>query len=682
MFQQFIKKIFVSFFFVSTIFALAANAQVCQPAANGLVSWYRAEGNAADAQEGANDGALQNGTTFAPGRSGQGFKFDGTDDAVEIPDAASLKPQTITIEAWVRFDSLFGATSGAAPAGFQYIINKKNNRQNDNFEGYALMKLGNHRLAFSMSNDNGSQTTLVDNTQTVEVGRLYHVAGTFDGLMTRLYIDGRKVAETSHNFPLSYATRPVYIGSSGETIWNGRMNGVIDELKIYNRALSDLEIQTNYLNDNCRAAADVPADLVSWHGGDGDARDFINLNTGVLVNGADFTVGKVGQAFRFANGSHVRVESDGIFRGRGEGSIEAWIKPSRLPDGEFRASAIWVESESSRNFTRLGLYYLDTGQVGIYANVSQINALSPASVPLNAWTHVAGTYKAGEPAKLYVNGALVAESASPGVTLSNDSGAFVGIGSLQSAAGDDFDFNGELDEPGVYTRALAPFEILSIYNAGTAGKRRAVATDAGVGTSVRLRDATVTFENVATAGETAQTPFETAVLPPLPAGFAHSGLAYDISTTADTSGNIDLCFNLPALTGANFSRLRILHYENGAWLDRTTTVNSPQICGRTTGLSPFVIAENLAPTAASVTLGGRVTAGGLGVSGATVSLTDQAGATRSARTNSFGYYRFESVPAGEIYTLTAQSKRYSFAPRVFFVAEALADVDLTAQQQP
>ena len=683
MFQQFIQKIFFSFFFVLTVLVFGANAQICQPAPNGLVSWYRAENNAADAQ-GVNDGILQFGTLFAPGRAARGFRFDGTNGAVEIPDSPSLKPQTVTVEAWVRFDHLFGSTTGGAPAGFQYILNKKNNRQNDNFEAYSLIKLHTQRFAFSMSNDNGAQTTVVDPTQTVEVNRWYYVAGTFDGATARLYVNGRKVAELPHALPPSYSTRPVFIGSSGESVWNGLMNGVIDEVKIYNRALSDADIQANYSGDNCRAAADVPANLISWHGGDGDARDFAGVNDGVLVNGAGFSVGKVGQAFRFARGSHVRIDSDGIFRGRGEGSIEAWIKPLRLPDGEFRASAIWTESEASRNFTRLGLYYLDSGQVGIYANGSQITALSPAAVPLDTWTHVAGTYKAGETAKLYVNGELVAQSSSPGVTLSSDSGAFLGIGSLQSGAGDDFDFNGDIDEPSVYTRALTPGEIQAVYNAGTAGKRRAVSTNTGANVSVRLRDATALFENAAAAGEAAQTPLETAVLPPLPQSFAHTGLAYDISTTAARSGNIDLCFNLPALAGANFSRLRVLHLENGVWIDRTTQVGSPQLCGRVTSLSPFVIAENLVPTAAAVTIGGRVTAGGAGVLNATVSLTDAAGATRTARTNSFGYYRFENVPAGAIYTLSAQSKRYAFEPstRVLFVAEALSDIDFTAQQQP
>lgn len=595
MFQKLIRKTLVLLFVILAVagFGKLTQAQVCQPTTNNLVSWYRGEGNAQDAQA-VNNGTLQNGTSFAPGKIGQGFKFDGADDFVEIPDAASLRPQQLTLEAWVKFDDLSSTVTGNAPPGFQYIVFKKNANQLL-FEGYSLIKLPGNRLAYSNSSNGGVQTTIVDNTQTVEVGKFYHVVGTYDGATARLYVNGRKVAEASHNLPLDLGTRPLVIGGTNETNWDGKMNGVIDDVKIYNRALNDTEIFSNYrtgssLIVNCDAEADqtaagsgstnhdvsgwnnengeftvvryastggsyptttdpgpdgrgafffsggqtatssasqiinvsayaapidfriqkynlsgylggfanqadnarvtatfrdaannpigsavigpvTPADrngvtsllsrsasgilpigtrsvkiallftrfegtfndgyadnlsftlnqaaeistnLAAWHGGDGDARDFLGFSNGNLINTPRFVVGKVGQALRFQNGSHVQINSNGIFRGRTEGTIEAWIKPSALPNGEFNASGIWVESESTRNFTRLGLYYLTSGQVGVYANNSQVFATSPTAVPLNAWTHVAGTYKAGETAKLYVNGVLVSESAGIG----------------------------------------------------------------------------------------------------------------------------------------------------------------------------------------------------------------------------------------------------------------------------
>jgi hypothetical protein len=87
------------------------------------------------------------------------------------------------------------------------------------------------------------------------------------------------------------------------------------------------------------------------------------------------------------------------------------------------------------------------------------------------------------------------------------------------------------------------------------------------------------------------------------------------------------------------------------------------------------------PTAALVSVGGRVTAeAGNPISRATVYLTDARGETRTATTSSFGFYRFENVPAGETYVLNVASKRYIFAPRVAWVTDQSSDLDFIAAQ--
>lgn len=685
--QQIIKQTAIFIFVILTIFnfgSQAAQAQICQPVTNGLVSWYRAESDAADAQN-SNHGALRNGTAFAPGRVGRAFKFDGADDFVEIPDASSLKPQNLTLEAWVKFDNLTSTVSGSAPPGFQYIVFKKNANQ-ILFEGYALIKLPDNRLAYTSISNSGVHTTIVDNTQTVEVGKYYHVVGSYDGTTARLFVNGRKVAEQVHGQPLDYDTRPVTIGGTNEANWDGKMNGAIDEVKIYNRALSDAEIQANYLADNCRAAANVPANLAAWHAGDGDARDFTGAGDGTIFFGnTKFIVGKVGQALAFdvngSSGGGVQLPNS-VFRGQTEGTIETWVRLRGLPLGQFGASAIWAEVEEPRTSTRFGIYYLADGKIGAFSDFSTINAISMSVVPQNEWLHVAAVYKSGETVKLYLNGALAAESPNTGGALSDTPAGFVGIGAYHSGFNDDFSLHGDVDEASTYRRALAASEIQAIYNAGTAGKIRKVATNAGANVVNLLRDATITFASVTTAGETAQTPLEASALPALPQGFGQTGLAYDISTNADVSGgSIDLCFNLPALTGERFSRLRVLHLENGAWVNRTTAVNSPRLCARVPSLSPFVIAENFAPTAASVTVGGRVTSGKRGIAGARISLTAASGETRAAITNQFGYYRFADVPAGATYILAVRNKQYIFAnpTRVLNVSEEITDADFIAQ---
>src|SRR5258708_7333924 len=75
----------------------------CTPPASGLVGWWPGEGNANDIV-GSNNAALFGGATYATGKVGSGFRLDGTNAYVAIPDSAALRPTNVTAEAWVWLD--------------------------------------------------------------------------------------------------------------------------------------------------------------------------------------------------------------------------------------------------------------------------------------------------------------------------------------------------------------------------------------------------------------------------------------------------------------------------------------------------------------------------------------------------------------------------------------------------
>lgn len=88
-----------------------------------------------------------------------------------------------------------------------------------------------------------------------------------------------------------------------------------------------------------------------------------------------------------------------------------------------------------------------------------------------------------------------------------------------------------------------------------------------------------------------------------------------------------------------------------------------------------------APTAAAVSVSGRViTSSGAGIKNAVVSISGPNGFSRTARTNTFGYYTFQGVTAGQSYVVSIASKGYLFAPRVINVNDDLADVDFTPNE--
>jgi len=90
----------------------------------------------------------------------------------------------------------------------------------------------------------------------------------------------------------------------------------------------------------------------------------------------------------------------------------------------------------------------------------------------------------------------------------------------------------------------------------------------------------------------------------------------------------------------------------------------------------FVI---LPPTSANVAVSGRVvSANGVGIRGAIITITDQNGVARSARTGVFGHYRFDDIAAGQSYVVSVSSKGRAFNTRTISVAEEISDLDFVA----
>ncbi|MBS1792203.1 MAG: VCBS repeat-containing protein [Acidobacteria bacterium] len=89
----------------------------------------------------------------------------------------------------------------------------------------------------------------------------------------------------------------------------------------------------------------------------------------------------------------------------------------------------------------------------------------------------------------------------------------------------------------------------------------------------------------------------------------------------------------------------------------------------------------LVPTAAGVSIGGRVLTGKRGLANAIVALTKSDGTTLTTRTGSFGYYRFDDIAAGETVLVTVVSKRFTFAPQVVSVSDNIADLDFAASPE-
>lgn len=111
--------------------------------------------------------------------------------------------------------------------------------------------------------------------------------------------------------------------------------------------------------------------------------------------------------------------------------------------------------------------------------------------------------------------------------------------------------------------------------------------------------------------------------------------------------------------------------------DLATYTNAPGGNGTDIG----AVELQVAPTAAGVFVGGRVTIGGRGLRNAVVYLTDAGGVTRTVRTSSFGYYRFDDIESGQTVIVSVISKRFSFTPQVVSIADNIEELNFVADHE-
>lgn len=210
----------------------------------GMVGWWPGDGHGRDIV-GTNQASLMGNTSSnAPGVVGQCFKFDGTNGYVQIPDSPDLRPTNLTVECWVKFDGLDSA--GNSSVGAQYIVFKQNTRSTV-FEGYNLSK---HRYAddifvFEVSSASGIPVQ-INSTTTIQTGVWYHVAGVRGPDYLQLFVNGQLEVQAPVNFPQDYGNYPLYFGTSGQAYWDHKLLGELDEVSLYNRALSPSEIAALY----------------------------------------------------------------------------------------------------------------------------------------------------------------------------------------------------------------------------------------------------------------------------------------------------------------------------------------------------------------------------------------------------------------------------------------------------
>ena len=222
---------------------------------------------------------------------------------------------------------------------------------------------------------------------------------------------------------------------------------------------------------NQAACVTPPPGLLAWWPGDGNANDIIGGNQGTLQNGATFAPGLVGQAFSLNQPGPVPFEcplcafvsvANHFPASVDEVTVEAWIYPTENPE---LPQVQWIYTQYP---TGPQLGFGGPGFIFWRPNVDSGVFDIPGSLPLNTWSHLAGTYNAATGlSHLYLNGELAGTDTYSG-PVSLTATPFIGKRLQQEF------YVGLIDELSVYTRELSASEIRSIFNAGASGKCKVI----------------------------------------------------------------------------------------------------------------------------------------------------------------------------------------------------------------
>ena len=228
----------------------AATATATTTSISGLVAAYSFDDFAgamtADASGKGNHGVITEATRTASGYFGNALKFDGFNDWVTVNDSSSLDLSSgLTLEAWVN--------PAVAMSGWKTILMKEQSTSN---EVYYLSANSDSNKPVTGQWISGSVKPL-SGVSSLAPNTWWHLTATYDGQTQRLYVNGVKVSERAQTGSIQTSSSAMHIG--GNSIWGEYFQGTIDEVRIYNRALSSTEVDTDY---KTAVSASSPAKLI------------------------------------------------------------------------------------------------------------------------------------------------------------------------------------------------------------------------------------------------------------------------------------------------------------------------------------------------------------------------------------------------------------------------------------
>jgi hypothetical protein len=439
----------------------------------GLVAYYpmeKAEG------EILHDGALNNlgqiksgsnGTTdaanmWASGKVGNhGLAFDGIDDHVKLPDIGLNKSESFTISAWVNLSD--------TPEESETVIGRYDG--SDDIFRLIYNGGGSDKWRWQAGHIGGNIHDI--RSVVASADTWYHLVVTFDpsGPTSKLYIDGTQERSETSSIDNFTSSNGLWIGGRNDD--NHYLNGQIDDVRIYNRTLSEPEIKALYNEGNgvqsgvLKKEKRVPGQDqggVSRYKLNGNADDAWSENNG-SNNGADLTAtGIYNQAAKFNGTSDYISVSNSSSLETDYLTATAWIYADSFgynPRVAFKrqGGSEWGVAVDTENYSGNPLII----NMWIDGNLEQLITNNTYDLPTGVWKFITITYD-GSHIRLFVDSKLIDTKQING-TIDNEEGDLI-LGRGDSSWANPGYWNGKIDDVRIYDRALKPQQVEKLYHKG------------------------------------------------------------------------------------------------------------------------------------------------------------------------------------------------------------------------
>jgi hypothetical protein len=444
---------------------------------DGLVAYYPFNGNAND-ESGHGNGAMAQGALLATNRFGVALNSYAFANGAYLETTNStgfpISNDDFTISIWLSFSAPFTPTGSGVETIFV-------NGAIDQFQ-LALNPVDgtNGFMDFWTGGEHGAPADCRASTMPWGVNKWHSVMVRRSNNVITIYRDGFSIGQgtTAFGNNAGEGNRNLVFGYRKSPQPCCPFTGQLDDIRIYSRALSEVEIVQLFSYEK-----QAPRDLVSQWRAESNANDEVDGNNGTLKNGAGVATGQVGHAFNF-NGvnQYLEIPNSSNLNPASSFSIEGWIFPKQ--DGIQSVMSKWTDSTIQPNQRSYAFALVPNwalrfaiSDVAHQLDVSFANFDTPSNViRLNIWSHVAAVYdQPSGSRRVYVNGVKVAERIDTPINMLNGT-AKVAIGAQLTAGSAQYFFNGLIDELSFYSKALNSDEIQVRYAAGNPAPRQATAT--------------------------------------------------------------------------------------------------------------------------------------------------------------------------------------------------------------